>query len=185
LTRPGSRSLPIPVRMDNGAPGKRSCTTDFKIRTVGKLLKAWGATEANPARVALGISTDEMERAKPGIDEKAPYQFREYPLLELGISRLDCYKIIKEAGLPQPPKSSCYFCPFHDTEAWRRLQREDPWFFDRSAGLEDLLNERQAVLGKDKVWLTRAARPLRDVFANEQMMMELSTGDCESGWCMT
>ena len=26
-----SRSLPIPVRMSNGAPGNRSCTADFKI----------------------------------------------------------------------------------------------------------------------------------------------------------
>ena len=26
LMRPGSRSLPIPVRMSNGAPGTRSCT---------------------------------------------------------------------------------------------------------------------------------------------------------------
>jgi hypothetical protein len=32
LTKPGSRSLPIPVRMpDTGAPGTRSCTHDFKI----------------------------------------------------------------------------------------------------------------------------------------------------------
>jgi hypothetical protein len=34
-TRPGSRSLPIPVRMpDTGAPGTRSCTADFKIAVV-------------------------------------------------------------------------------------------------------------------------------------------------------
>src|SRR6266550_8306464 len=32
LTRPGSRSIGIPVRMNgNGAPGRRSCTYDFKI----------------------------------------------------------------------------------------------------------------------------------------------------------
>jgi len=33
LTRPGSRGLPIPGRMANGAPGKRSsCTADIKIK---------------------------------------------------------------------------------------------------------------------------------------------------------
>lgn len=185
LTREGSRSLPIPVRMDNGAPGTRSCTADFKIRTVGKLLKAWGASKADPAYVALGISTDEIQRAKPGLDPDAPYQIREYPLLDLGISRRDCGRIIAEAGLPQPPKSACFFCPFHDTEAWRRLKREDEWFFERSADLEDMLNERRTVLGKDRVWLTRAARPLRDVFADDQLVLDLGTGDCESGWCMT
>jgi hypothetical protein len=32
LARPGSRSLPIPVRMpDTGAPGRRACTADFKV----------------------------------------------------------------------------------------------------------------------------------------------------------
>src|SRR5579863_6935344 len=32
LTRPGSRSIGIPVRMSNGAPGRRSCTVDFKVK---------------------------------------------------------------------------------------------------------------------------------------------------------
>src|SRR3982751_3861363 len=31
LTREGSRSVPIPVRMSSGAPGTRSCTAHFKI----------------------------------------------------------------------------------------------------------------------------------------------------------
>lgn len=48
LTREGSRSIPIPVRMSNGAPGTRSCTADFKIRVIGRWLKAHGATATNP-----------------------------------------------------------------------------------------------------------------------------------------
>lgn len=64
------RSVPIPVRMSgNGAPGTRQCTLDFKIRRVAKYLRENGATAANPATVALGISTDEIHRArtdKPG-----------------------------------------------------------------------------------------------------------------------
>lgn len=40
LTRPGSRSIGIPVRMNgNGAPGRRSCTYDFKIAVVDKWIK--------------------------------------------------------------------------------------------------------------------------------------------------
>jgi hypothetical protein len=35
LNKPGSRSIDIPVRMANGAPGKRKCTGDFKIKVVG------------------------------------------------------------------------------------------------------------------------------------------------------
>src|SRR5262245_23073751 len=60
LTRLGSRSLPIPVRMSNGAPGTRSCTADFKVRVIGAELRRRGATVDQPATVALGISTDEI-----------------------------------------------------------------------------------------------------------------------------
>src|SRR5437763_411687 len=41
-------SLPIPIRMDGtGAPGKRSCTQDFKIDVVVREVKARGATAEN------------------------------------------------------------------------------------------------------------------------------------------
>ena len=58
-----SRSIPIPVRMSNGAPGNRSCTLDYKIALMSKWLKANGATKDNPALVGIGISVDEIERA--------------------------------------------------------------------------------------------------------------------------
>ncbi|MFD6751142.1 phosphoadenosine phosphosulfate reductase, partial [Streptomyces anthocyanicus] len=45
LTREGSRSLKIPIRMSNGAPGTRSCTAQFKIKVVGDELKRRGATK--------------------------------------------------------------------------------------------------------------------------------------------
>ena len=35
LTKPGSRSIGIPIRMpDTGAPGRRRCTADFKINVL-------------------------------------------------------------------------------------------------------------------------------------------------------
>lgn len=183
LMRDGSRSLPIPVRMSNGAPGTRSCTADFKIRVVGLELKRRGATEADPATVALGISTDEIERATPGIDPKATYQRRVYPLLDLGLSRHDCARLITAAGLPVPPKSACWFCPFHDKEAWRKLKRDTPDLFDKACDLEATLNERRDEQGKAHVWLTRHARPLAET-VDDQLVLDGLDG-CDSGWCMT
>lgn len=183
LTRPGSKSLPIPVRMSNGAPGRRSCTADFKVRVIGAELRRRGATIEDPATVALGISVDEIERAKPGIDPLAPYQRRTYPLLDLGLSRRDCMALIARAGLPVPPKSACWFCPFHDHEAWRRLRRDTPDLFDRACQLETLLNERRHSLGKDPVWLTRHGRPLATVIDDQPTLPGLDS--CDSGWCMT
>lgn len=185
LMREGSRSIPIPMRMSgNGAPGTRSCTADFKIRVVAKELKRRGATVENPATVAIGISVDELERAKPGVDDRMPYQFRTYPLLDLGLHRSDCRRIIEDAGLPVPPKSSCYFCPYHDTEAWRRLKRDTPALFDDSCHIEITLNERRAMLGRDPMWMHRSLRPLRESVDDQAQLPGLGD-DCDSGWCFT
>lgn len=182
LTRPGSRSLPIPVRMSNGAPGTRSCTSDFKVRVIGRELRRRGATLDRPAVVALGISVDELERAKPGIDPRAAYQQRVYPLLDLGLRRSDCQRIIADAGLPVPGRSACWFCPLHDRESWRALKRNHPDLFAKACWLEGHLNQRRGELGKDPVWLTRHARPLAEVI-DDQLVLDFD--GCESGWCMT
>lgn len=166
LMEPESRSLPIPVRMANGAPGRRSCTADYKIRVVQRWLLANGASEETPWRTAVGISTDEFGRATSR--KREPYEVLEYPLLSLpwrdriGLSRNDCEDVIRSAGLPVPPKSSCYFCPFHRPSVWAEMRRDRPHLFDKAADLEDTLNERREKLGKDRVYLTRFARPLRE-----------------------
>lgn len=94
------RSIPIPVRMGaDGAPGNRTCTAEFKIRVIEKELKRRGATKELRATVGIGISTDEVERAGSRIDPKSPVQLREYPLIDRGLSRADCQRIIQDAGL--------------------------------------------------------------------------------------
>lgn len=173
LMREDSRSLPIPVRMpDTGAPGTRSCTADYKIKVVGRWLREHGASADHPARVAIGISTDEWQRAS---DRKVePYELVEYPLLRLewkgraGLSRLDCEAVIRSAGLPVPPKSSCYFCPFHRPAVFAEMARDRPDLFAKACHLEDTLNARRDALGKDHVYLTRFGKPLRLAVATAQ-----------------
>ena len=152
LMRPGSKSLPIPVRMsDTGAPGTRSCTADHKIRVVQRWIREHGATPENPWRTAIGISTDEHQRATSR--KREPFEELEYPLLTLehrlapnGASRDQCAAIIADAGLPVPPKSSCYFCPFHKPTVWNDQARDEPDLFERSCHLEETLIARRAEL---------------------------------------
>jgi hypothetical protein len=185
LTREGSRSLPIPVRMSNGAPGTRSCTAEFKIRAIGKELKRRGASASNPATVGIGISVDEIERANTRRAE--PYERIEYPLLDLRIRRSDIPRIIRGAGLPMPPKSACWFCPFHRPETWAEMRRTEPDLFARACALEGLLNERRDMLGRDHVYLTRFGRPLDEAIPDGVDVLPFDEGDagCDSGWCMT
>lgn len=192
LMKDGSRSLPIPVRMSNGAPGRRSCTADFKIKVVAKELKRRGASKDNPAVVGIGISLDEIHRANTRRVEG--HEIVVYPLVGIGeetglrLRRDDCIKVIRDAGLPIPPKSSCFFCPFHRPTAWADLARETPELFEKSCQLEETLNERRRMLGKDEVWLTRFAIPLRQAIDVEQELLPLvgdDDGSCDSGWCFT
>ena len=145
LVRPSSRSLPIPVRMpDIGPPGTRSCTLDFKIRVIGHRLRQHGASRTNPATVAVGFSTDEVHRANR--KRAQPWGTPDYPLLDLGPSRAQCQALIARAGLPVPPKSACWFCPFHPSGTWATMRRDTPDLFDRAVALERLLNDRRARL---------------------------------------
>jgi hypothetical protein len=186
LMKEGSRSLPIPIRMSNGAPGNRSCTTDFKVKVVQKWLKANGASAANPATTLIGISTDEVSRVGRGKNET--YETREYPLIGLGLDRSACAQVIRDAGLPVPPKSSCFFCPFHKPSTWAEMRRDEPELFDLAQHLEDTLNERRAMLGRDSVWLTRFNKRLSDAVAEAQTpLWDEATGigetGCDEGVC--
>ena len=180
--------------MSNGAPGTRSCTSDFKIKVIGRWLRAHGATAENPATVGIGISLDEIERANSRRQE--PYERVVYPLVGIGeetglkLRRSDCDRITTGAGLPIPPKSACFFCPFHKLEVWDEMRRVDPGLFDRAADLEDLLNARRDDLGKDHVWLTRLNAPLREVIHEGRDLLPFADTDetaaeCDSGWCFT
>ncbi|MFJ2415133.1 adenine nucleotide alpha hydrolase family protein [Streptomyces brevispora] len=185
LNRPDTRSIPIPVRMANGAPGRRSCTADFKIKVVGRWLREHGATANEPAVVGIGISVDEIHRANRRRSE--PHEQVEYPLLDLRLRRDDCEQIIAKAGLPVPPKSSCFFCPFRTVGAWHQQRREDPDLFARSIKLEETVNRRRAALGRDPVYLTRYGRPLAEAIPAQTDIAtgEVENSGCDSGWCMT
>ena len=191
LTRPGSRSLPIPIRMSNGAPGTRSCTADFKVRLLGRWLKQHGAAAATPATLGIGISLDEIHRVN---NRRAmPYERPVYPLLDHTppLRRIDCQRIIAAAGLPVPGKSACWFCPLRRPAAFAEMRRDRPDLFARACALESLLNTRRAELGKDPVWLTRFNRPLAEAVVQAQDMLPglaLDAADdvtCDNGACFT
>lgn len=183
LQRP-SRSINIPVRMANGAPGNRNCTHTYKVKVIGRWLKAHDASKDNPAEVCIGISTDEIHRVNRKRAEA--YETPTYPLIDLGMDRSACQQVIADYGWPVPPKSSCFFCPFHRDLTWSEMRRDEPDLFAKSVALEATLNERRAHLGKDNVYLTRHGKPLDQAIGEAQDMLPLIEWDtCDSGHCMT
>lgn len=184
LTKEGSRSLPIPIRMSNGAPGTRSCTMDFKLRVLQRAHRERGASPASPAIVGIGFTVDEIERV--GRAKDRAYETITYPLIDLGLRRSDCYTIIADAGLPAPPKSACWFCPMHRPSTWAEMRRDRPETFQAAVDLERLLNERRDMLGKDHVFFTRFAKPLDEAVGERQQAM-FDADDwgstCDEGVC--
>ena len=177
------RSIPIPARMGAGGFGRKKCTDRFKIAVVRREAKQRGATADNPATVAIGISTDEIDRAGagPGPDPRDPTRHVVYPLLDLGISRQDCRRLIAEAGLPVPPKSACIFCPLHDREAWRRIRR-NPNEWATAVEVDDLIRERAVRIGRGPMGLISPTIPLADAVDDQ---LALFGDGCDTGWCMT
>ena len=185
LLRP-IRSIEIPVRMANGAPGNRNCTVHFKIKPIAK----WIRKHAPGCTLGKGISTDEPHRATPSRESDG--YTSAYPLIELGISRSDCLRIVRDAGLSQPPKSSCWFCPYKTTDQWTTMRQERPDLFAKVVDLERRLNAKRAQLGKDPVYISsvgsRRGQSI-DKAVPEQLglfheWIEEQDG-CESGYCMT
>lgn len=183
LTRAGSRSTGIPIRLEgSGAPGRRSCTSDFKIRRIATWQRRHGATADDPAVTGLGISLDEFQRARTA--SGIAWQVLTYPLLDMRLTRQDCINVIEHAGLSVPPKSSCWFCPFHRPSEWTRLKRQSPDLFDRAAELETILSVRSEGLGRGKVFLTDKMIPLRQAIGDQADMFDDVDDACESGFCM-
>lgn len=176
------RTIGIPMRMANGAPGNRSCTEQFKIGPVRRELKRRGASRTRPAALGLGISADEWHRMRA--DRLGSITRSEYPLVDLGLNRGDCIGAIGDAGLPVPPKSSCFFCPFHKTSEWQELKRSYPELYRASEALEQRLSERRARLGKDPVYLSYKAVPLARVVGTHDQLDLFEGASCDiAGYC--
>ena len=173
----------IPVFVEGGGPGFRGCTGTYKRDVIWKWQRERGASKDNPAVCGLGISVDEIERARTV--SKFSGQILQYPLIDLGLNRRACHQITHDAGLPPAPKSACWFCPFHDRESWRRLKREHPDVFAQAAELEQTLSDDSQRHGGLPKWLTKAGRPLDEV-VDDQLVLDLDGPDgCDSGSCFT
>lgn len=76
----------------------------------------------------------------------------------MGWTRDDCIRQIEAAGLPQPGKSSCFFCPSMKPDEITALREQHPDLFRRALALED--NARQNLktvkgLGRNYSWRER------------------------------
>jgi len=138
-------TLPIHVLNDDGTKTKvqhRTCTVDYKIRPILKRLRKLASVKQGtklPVVIQwIGISLDEIQRIKPS---REPWAKSEWPLVAARITRRHCLEWMQSNGYPQPPRSSCVFCPFHRDSEWRRLQTDEPEAFQAAVEFEKQMQE--------------------------------------------
>ncbi len=103
----------------------RSCTDKYKIRIMHKFIKEKYGEDIT---WIIGIDYGEKERAS---------RFNgEFPLIDRGIDRNGCKKIISSYDLPIPHKSGCFFCPFTSLDGWIELFENHKELFLKAEAFE-------------------------------------------------
>lgn len=121
------------------AYGFKTCSQKYKIQPQDKVVNNWQPVieewEAGRKVVKLiGYDADEEHRAlRYQGDEK---YHRRFPLIEWGWGRKECMEAITRAGLPQPGKSACFFCPSSTKREIRDLADKHPELMARALTME-------------------------------------------------
>jgi hypothetical protein len=172
--------LLIPAFTKKGGKLPTFCSTEWKLRVIRRHLRNHGYSPKNPVKLWIGISLDEVGRAKPS-DRK--WVENAWPLLYTRpTTRVECIKIVEDAGLPVPPRSSCWMCPHHRNDEWQRMREQDPDDFAKAVQLEKEVQEKDAEL-----FLHRSLRPISVLpfLEPEKDSADLFGGvdACDSGHC--
>jgi hypothetical protein len=130
------RLIPLFGIMPNGdrtAAIGRKCTSDYKVAPIVKEIRSRCEIKRGESEVQvtqwIGISFDEMQRMRGAAHQWTQHR---WPLVENRMRRHDCLEWMRQNGYPEPPRSACYYCPFHSDAEWRRLRDEDPDYFERA-----------------------------------------------------
>ena len=133
--------MPFFTRTDGdallGRITNRSCTSDYKIKPIIKETRKLAGIKRGQKEVTvtqwIGMSWDELQRVK--FPRDAWIQHR-WPLCERKMRRHHCYEWMKKRGYPEPPRSACVYCPFHNNSEWRRLRDQEPEEFAKAVAFE-------------------------------------------------
>lgn len=141
---------------------RRQCTTDFKIVPIRrKVRELAGLTRKRSppypeTEARIGISTDDIMRAKPSFEA---WQTKRFPLIEKRMSRQDCLAWLRRHDYPIPAKSACIGCPFHDNRRRRQMREGDRHSWEDAVEVDRAL--RHGLRGiRGEVFLHRSCVPL-------------------------
>lgn len=151
------------------------CSNEWKARPVERYYRSLGLTGGH---IWIGFSIDEFHRMR-SYDPRAKWN-HDYPLIQRRMTRGDCVSLVtSRMGWPQPPRSSCWMCPYRTDPEWQHLKATDPQDFELARAFE---NEARAV--DPTLFLHRSGRPIGEVDFNEAQG-DMLADSCASGMCFT
>jgi len=166
-----SRTMMLPAHQPPNGMARKYCTSNYKTHPIRKKLNA--LRRKADVELWIGISTDEAMRMKPA---QEPWLMRRHPLIERHMSRMDCRGWIFKHGYPQPPKSSCVFCPYRG-DSWGAMKRDAPDDWKLACKVDDAIRENFA----PTFFVHRSLQRLADADVGEDQP-ELFGNECE-GMC--
>lgn len=129
----------------------------------------------------IGISLDEIIRVKPS---REAWQVNRWPLIEKRMNRRECLAWLRRHDYPEPPKSACIGCPFHDNARWRAMRNHDAEAWTDAVEIDRAI--RTGLRGiRGEVFLHRSAVPLEEAdlsTAADRGQLDLWPNECE-GMC--
>jgi hypothetical protein len=167
------------------AYGFSSCSMKWKVDAQNKYAKRVAALmgeELSAITRLVGFDADEESRVTRGKSTEHKQLWRNrYPLFEWGWGRDECVEAIARAGLPQPGKSACFFCPSSKKHEIIQLAKDYPALARRALEMERraLAGEGQAAattskgLGRGFAWA--------DVLAHKIPLTEVGMPDVDCG----
>lgn len=140
------------------AYGWHKCSAKWKVEPQMKWLAQWeygqqAIKDGTLVQKAIGFRVGEERRRKDHIQD--PGTVKVYPLLEWGWDQKGCREAIMRAGLPMPPKSSCFFCPASTRADVAKLSIEEPELFAKAVKMERIARESgslKVVVGLGRHW---------------------------------
>lgn len=132
----------------------------------------------------IGISLDEVSRMKPN---RNLFIENIWPLVDLRMNRHDCIQWMTSKNFPIPPRSACYYCPYHSDAEWKRLKDQEPGAFSNAVVFEKKMHALNHLRGQGLglPFLHHSGKALETIdFSTEEERGQLNMFNNEcSGMC--
>lgn len=181
-------SIPVFTKNNDGSYGmlRRQCTREFKVEPITQKVRELLGYKPRfrvkeRVRCMIGISLDEAQRMK---ESRVKWIKNTFPLIDLAMKREHCFKIMEDAGLPEPKKSSCVFCPYHSDTYWQWMKDEEPEEFSKAVEFDGMIRDMRMKGVEQPAYIHQSCIPLKDVEFNagDKNQVDMFNNECD-GMC--